>query len=309
MAKKEKEENVKKAKPEMAPLLPMTMYQAKRFTRILLGVGRALVPVFPSLANYIKKALIHATAEEYLAISVFFSGAAAVIGFVLGYFYLVIIYGSILTSIFPAIFIGILFGAFALLIHTSIPASIAAKRGKDIDRDLAFALKDLLMQTKSGVNLFTAMRNISESNYGLVSEEFGRTLDEIETGVSSEEALTQLALRCDSDFLNRTIWQLINAMKAGAALETTLVTVVDDISEFQKDQINQYGKTLGVFAMVYLVFALVFPSIGVSFGILFLSVMGMEAYSQLAFIGGGFGYIIFVGIILSMVKSQKPMVF
>ena len=186
---------------------------------------------------------------------------------------------------------------------------IAKKRGKDIDRDLAFALKDLLMQTKSGVNIFTAMHNISRSNYGLVSEEFGRTINEIESGVSSEEALTNLALRCDSEFLGRTIWQLINSLKAGAALEKTLASIVDDISEFQKDQIMKYGKTLSVFAMIYLVFALVFPSIGVCFGILFMSVMGLQAYTKLVFGAGLVGYIIFVGSILSMVKSQKPMVF
>lgn len=305
----ENTENIEPDKLQKAPLLPMNMHQAKRFTKFLMGVSRVISPLFPSLSMNLKKSLFYATAEEYVAIALFIAGISACFGIIFGFFYIIILYESLIFALSGSILVGLIFFIFALMVYISIPGVIAKKRGKDIDRDLAFALKDLLMQTKSGVNLFTAMRNIAESDYGLLSEEFDRTLNEIESGTSSEEALTELALRCDSEFLGRTIWQLINAMKAGATLETTLSSVVDDISEFQKDQINAYGKTLSVFAMIYLVFALVFPSIGVSFGILFMSVMGLQAYSKLVFGAALVAYIIFVGSILTMVKSQKPMVF
>lgn len=291
-----------------APLLPWNIRRIHAFTAPFKGITSNLTKGFPQLASDLNKAQVNIEITEYLALALIIGIVAGTAGLVLSYLFFDFLTDDLPFNIVMTLIVGFLGFTVSFLMYVRIPSAMAMRRANEIDRDLSFALKDLTMQINSGVTLMSAMRNIADQGYGVVSSEFARTLDEIEGGESFEASLTNLAIRTDSEFLSRTIWQVLNTMKSGGKLDMALSSMVGDISEFQKDQIIRYGKSLSVITTIYLVVALVFPSVGVSFWILFLTVMGIKQTTPI-FIITAVIYLLFVTIILSVVKSIKPMVF
>ena len=113
-----------------------------------------------------------------------------------------------------------------------------------LEKNLIFALKDLLLQVTSGVSLYNGLVNISKSNYGEVSKEFERLAKKINGGVPTERALEELSIETKSDYLKRATWQLTNTIKAGADLKESLKVIIAELTNSQKTKISDYAKEL-----------------------------------------------------------------
>jgi len=185
------------------------------------------------------------------------------------------------------------------------PKLVVVRRLKDLDRNLLYGLRDLTVQIKAGVPLFDAMISISRKDYGKFSDEMRDAVKKISTGVSSTEALEDLALKNPSLNFRRSIWQMVNSIRTGTDLGRTLDSVVDNISNEQRVQIKKYGSQLNPLAMMYMMMGVILPSLGITFLIILSSFSGLpitKTFFWMILIVLLIFQFAFVGI----VKSRRP---
>lgn len=185
------------------------------------------------------------------------------------------------------------------------PRVLARKIVEDVDRDLVYALKDLLLQISSGVPLFDAMVNISKSGYGAVSREFRRTVQEINAGEMQETALERMAMRTESEFLRRTIRQMLTAFKSGASLQAALKSVIKNLQQYQYSQIKSYTYELNLWVLLFIIIAVAVPSLGIIL-LVVLSTFGGISVNE-SFIASLIIFCIVCEVaLIEFIKSRRP---
>ncbi|MEM4389623.1 MAG: type II secretion system F family protein [Candidatus Micrarchaeia archaeon] len=142
------------------------------------------------------------------------------------------------------------------------PRVMVRKVVEAIDKDLVFALKDLLVQVSSGISLYNAMANIARAGYGRVSSEFGATVQDISAGESQERALEKMALRTESEFLKRTAWQMVTVLRTGASVRGALAALVTNLSQQQAASIKAFIQELNLWILLYVIVGIAIPSLG-----------------------------------------------
>lgn len=199
------------------------------------------------------------------------------------------------------------FASFFLFffLHGMYPKIIARKIGEKIDKDLVFALKDMVLHVTSGVTLYDAFVEVSKAGYGLVSDEFGNVIVDVEKGIPFDESLERLALRTESDFTKRITWQLVNAMRAGSSIENALVSFVDSLVDYQERQIKNYTAELNMFALMFLLFAVAIPSMGLTVLVIMSAFAGL-GLNQYTFIVMVAVCIVIQVIMISMIEGRRP---
>lgn len=204
------------------------------------------------------------------------------------------------------IIIGSMLAFFVFFsVFSYYPHILARKIVEDVDKDLVYALKDLLLQISSGVPLFDAMVNISKSGYGVISKEFRRTVQDINAGEMQERALEKMALRTESEFLRRTIRQILTALKSGASLQAALKSVIKNLQQFQYSQVKSYTYELNLWVLLFIIISVAVPSLGITL-LVVLSTFGGVSIDE-GFIIGLVAFCIFCEVALvEFIKSRRP---
>ncbi|MCS7109696.1 MAG: type II secretion system F family protein [Candidatus Micrarchaeota archaeon] len=170
----------------------------------------------------------------------------------------------------------IIYFLFSIFIFIQRPKAIASKRRRLIDKDLLFAGRHMWIALKGGLPLFDCIVAISKSNYGEVSKEFNKIAEKVFLGVPLDTAMQETIEDCPSPSFKRMILQIVNSIRSGADVANSLETVLDQISKEQLIEIKEYGQKLNPLVMFYLVVGIIFPSLGISIGILLLSFAGIQ---------------------------------
>ncbi|OGI14433.1 hypothetical protein A3K63_04800 [Candidatus Micrarchaeota archaeon RBG_16_49_10] len=286
--------------------IPMTPFPPKMMRRISFRferLGTLLLKFFPGLDEQLKQAEIEMKAKYYLTIAAFSSLFwLFMLNFLL--FGLAAFAGdpTIYTSM--ALYVSVI-PLFTFFFIISYPRIQVSKRVREFDRNLPFAIRHLLVQVKSGVPLFQGLVSVSEGDYGPISTEFKKAVKNISTGMSESEALERLGYHNPSMYFRRSIWQIINTFKSGANLSQTLEAMVENLTNEQKVMIRKYGSQLNPMAMMYMMVAVIIPSLGITFIIIMSSFSGFVVtksifWSILGFIT--FFQFMFVGLI----KNRRP---
>lgn len=197
-------------------------------------------------------------------------------------------------------------GVLGFLLYAKIPDMRARRRVKKLEKDLPYALRHLLIEIEAGMNLYEAMVSISEG-YGEASREFRHVVKDINAGVSEMEALERAVIRNPSLQFRRAVWQMINTLKAGSDLGSTLSSLVDAIMEQQMLAVREYGQELNPYILFYLIGAIVAPSLGVSFLIIFSTFTGGNVSKSL-FYAILAALVVFQVIFLQVVRVKRPQV-
>lgn len=211
--------------------------------------------------------------------------------------------GSLRASTAPA---ALTFFVLLIFLITR-PRILAGKIAENIDKDLVYALKDLLLQVGSGISLFDAMVHVSQAGYGAISEEFRLTVQDIHAGESTDRALEKMANRTKSEFLRKAVWQMVTALRAGTSIETALKSVIGILENYQKNQIRNYTGELNLYVLMYMVFAVAVPGLGSTI-LIVLSAFGGARVSEstvLLIIGACF---LIQFLIIGFLKSRRPAV-
>jgi len=178
------------------------------------------------------------------------------------------------------------------------------RKVKRIEQDLIFATRHLLIELEAGVPLFNALMTISK-DYGEISRQIKKAISKVNYGAPLDVALQEIAENNPSEYFRRVLWQLINAERSGSDIARALSTIIDQISQEQIIDIRRYGQKLNPFAMLYLMFAVIVPSLGITL----LLVIGSFFRMSL-----GEGFLIMVLILLgfmqfmffSIISSSRP---
>jgi len=142
-------------------------------------------------------------------------------------------------------------------------------------------------------------------DYGLVAEEFKDCVKKISTGMPETTALEELIFRNPSIFFRRVIWQITNAIRTGADLSNTLESIVHSLSDEQKVAIRRYGSQLNPLSMMYMMTAVILPSLGITFLILMSTFSGMPV-SEMLFWVTLVALATFQFMFIGVVKNRRP---
>jgi flagellar protein FlaJ len=184
------------------------------------------------------------------------------------------------------------------------PKVTANKKSRMLEKELPYALRHMLIEVSSGISLYESMVSVS-TDYGEASKEFKRIVNDIQGGKSQVEALEDSITRNPSIMYRRAVWQMINALKSGADITKTLDSLVDTMIEEQKLKVQNYGEDLNPFILMYLMLAVIFPSLGATLMIVISSFTGFSLSNNM-FLGMLGGLAVFQVFFLNLVKSKRP---
>ena len=217
--------------------------------------------MFPKLRQTLQQADLDLDEKEYSAIMLF-----------LVIFYTVF-FGALITLllskvtphfIFLGIGIGLFMGMMIFIQAVMYPQMIVRKKVRDIEKNLVFALRAILIQLKSGIGLFDSMTMVSKGNYGAVSKEFQKAVELINTGTPEEDAIEEMGRKNPSPYLGKAVWQITNGMNAGADISDVLSETVSSMIREQRLAINKYGSQLRVLSLMYMMIGVIMPALGVT---------------------------------------------
>ncbi len=287
------------------PLVPFPVEKALKFSRSFLWLADKLLKFFPALEGKLLQAEMEIRAREYLAMAIF----SSLYWFTLLFSLLCFVGAAarVADALALAFSLGVLVAFVTFFYILFYPNLKVARRVREIDKNLFFAIRHLFIQVRSGVPLFDAMVSVARADYGVLSREFERTVKEISAGKDEIKALEDLALRNPSLFFRRVIWQIINSMKAGGDIGETLNVLTKSLSDEQRVRIRKYGSELAPLSLMYLMLTIILPTLGITFLIVFSSFTGLVIpevlfYTILMVLG------LFQFMFMGMIKSKRPSV-
>jgi flagellar protein FlaJ len=263
-------------------------------------ISKILSHKFPELKKQLWVAQINKTPAEYIHEKL---KAALMGGLTIGIltFFLVDKIGA------PYILIPISILFFTTIFFSTLfkqAQTLVVKRQKDIDREVLFAGRFLLVKLNSGQPLINALEEASKS-YGIANQYFKSILRDVDTGVPLEEALDKAVKYCPSNRMKKILFQINNALKIGIDVTQSLDSTLDQIAEEQLIEIQRYGKKLNSVTMFYMLGAVVMPSLGLTIFVIIASMMNIEANITL-FASIAVGLIILEFIFMTVFKSIRP---
>lgn len=215
-------------------------------------------PLSQEIGYYLYSANMKYSPNQYLALS---AAGGIVVGLIL---FIIMLLATIAT--FNIVFILVLPLTFAILgwliatiIILSIPKTRAKARGDACSVELPFALRHMSTELKAGIGLYKTIQAIASNDYGVLSEEFARTINEIEEGADTRIALKHLSLRTQSKPLKKTINHILRAMRIGGNLSTAMSDIADDVSDDMRNSILEFSQNMNFFAVIFIFIGIVLP--------------------------------------------------
>ena len=157
-----------------------------------------------------------------------------------------------------AILITFLLMAFSIFYYPKI------KKQNDyssFSKELPYALRQLATELRSGKSLFDSLDSVANSDYGVLSLEFSRVLEEIKYGESTENAFLNLERRVNSQALSRVIYEILTSLRIGANLSSSLSIIAEDVNFDIRMKLKEYSEKLNAFIMIYTFLAILAPVI------------------------------------------------
>lgn len=128
------------------------------------------------------------------------------------------------------------------------------------------------------------MITIRDANYGSLSNEFTRVLEEVKFGKSTEDSLIEMSHRVRSDGLSRAVHQIISTLRVGGNLANSLEIIAQDISFDMQIRLKEYSQKLNSFILIYTFIAILAPVISLIMLMAGSTVMGDVISSELIFV-------------------------
>lgn len=220
---------------------------------------RVLASGFPDMKKKMKSAGILGTPEKYIEKafkgSLFLALGIGILGFIFSLKFS-------LSILIPVALMILVFLMFFFMNIKRIDVTII-KREKEIDRDVLFAGRFLLVKLNSGRPLINSIMDAS-SSYGVASKFFQEIVRDIDMGTPMEEALENAYKTTPSKRFRKILFQISNSLKIGVDISAPLEATLEEITQEQLIEIQRYGKKLNSIVMFYMLIAIVVPSLGIT---------------------------------------------
>ncbi|HIH37658.1 type II secretion system F family protein [Candidatus Woesearchaeota archaeon] len=195
---------------------------------------------------------------------------------------------------YPLVFV--LLFLFFFRFFMNLPVVYIRRRQRDIDREVLFAGRFLLIKLRSGIPIFNTFIEASKT-YGVGAKYFKEIVDDVNTGMPIEKAMDRAIKYCASRKLRKILTQVNNALRLGIDVSGPLESVLKELTAEQFSEIQAYSKKLNSVSLIYMLMAILVPSIGVTFAmvmvgltnlridsVVYVLIIGMIAFIQLVFI-------------------------
>ena len=284
------------------PFVPFPLRKAMKEAKIFERAGNVIWKANPALKLELYQSEINIHPKVYSSIvaltTFFYFCVLSLLIFLVG-----LIVGR--PEIVLALGIGSVFSMFVFFYLLRFPKLVAVRRMKKLESDMLNALEHILIEIKSGVPLFNSLVSVTEG-YGEISDEFRTMIMEINAGLSMIKAFEKASLRNPSLHFRRAIWQLTNSMKTGSDIAVALETIVKSLTDDQMIAIKRYGQELGPYTLMYMLVAVIMPTLGTTFLIILTSFSGLEIpfviFPMIIVVLAVFQYF-YMGVI----KTKRPM--
>ncbi|MFH1521029.1 MAG: type II secretion system F family protein [Candidatus Micrarchaeota archaeon] len=293
--------------PPRIPFLLISFKLMRRMGRRLSGVGKVLITLQPGLKTTLSKLGYTFSAETYVVGSLFSAG-------LYGLFFSLLTIGMFLLKqdvedpTLMAMAAGFGISMLFFLLHLIYPRIMLKKIAAMENKDLLSALREIIMDVDSGIPLFDSMKNVATSDYRYISIAFDGVIREIETGTSEVDALRHLALRTESEYTKRTVWQMVNALESGASMKNALSGLANALEAANYREIRDYSTNLNFMLLMYMLVAAVVPSLGVTFMVLLSAFGGLGVdVSTVGLLVGGSALLQI--IMIGYMSSTRPELF
>ena len=136
----------------------------------------------------------------------------------------------------------------------------AAKRRKNLQRQLPDVLDLLTVSVEAGLGFDGALVKLSERMHGAMVDEFTRMLQEMRMGVSRLTALRALAVRCNLQDVNLFTGALIQADKLGVSIAGILRIQSIEMREKRRQRAEEQALKAPIKMLFPLIF-FIFPTL------------------------------------------------
>ncbi len=270
-------------------------------SRKFISIGNFLASFFPLMHTWLRQSEYPYSAREFSSMaftaasfnSLFLFAMLAAISYAVGSdFMFITIIGAGLMFIFTL---------FSILAY---PVIVSMRRGRQIDTNLINAVRQILIELHSGVTLFSAMKSVT-IDYGEASLEFKKIVRRIESGMAEADVLADASASTPSSGMKRLLWQISNALKVGSDVSTALEAQLDDLTNERLEQIRRYGQELSPWTMMYMLAAIILPSLGVT-TIIVLSTFLRTAVPPVIFPATVVFLLFFQLFFMNLISTRRP---
>lgn len=255
---------------------------------------------FPELRKKLKMAKMDISEDGYVSTTLVMS---ILVTLVLTFLISLLLYtsGMDLLVIIPLFLLTLIFSFLFFMKRVDVEMS---KRELEIDKELLFAGKQLLIEIRGGIPLFDAVTHLTEE-YGEASNVFKEIVNKTNLGVPLDVALEDVSEETPSKPFKRLALQIVNSIRSGSDVAVALEAILDQLAQEQIIQIKEYSQKLNPLGMFYLLFGIIIPSMGITLAVTLLTFTGVAFGSQMLW-----GMLIVMGItqyvFLTMIQSSRP---
>lgn len=256
----------------------------------------------PKIIGYIKQAKIKQKPSEFIKKAIIASCYISFTFVILLFF----LFDRLEINLFILIPIFLIIFLFSLSFISNSPKVTIRKREREINQEVLFAGRYILVKLDSGIPLYNALLDASNS-YGISAKYFKEIVDDIRLGIPIEEALELTRESCPSTYFKVILTELITSIKTGVDVSVALREILKQIMKQQILEIKEYGKKMNAFMMLYMVVATIMPSLGVTMFIVMAGLMGLPLTTGVMLV-----ILLLLALMqfmfLAVLKSMRPMV-
>src|SRR3989338_3144125 len=262
------------------------------------SLAKSLIGSFPNLRNNLQSAGIYIKPEDYLK-KVISLSLLATLGLGIALF-LVLLKSENLVLMF--MIIPLFAVVFFMLINR--PKSTAKKRINEVDSEIVFAGRHIIVEMSAGVPLFNALVSASQS-YRKIGKHIEEIIKKTETGKPLDTAINEVIETTPSVNFRKMMWQILNALRTGGDVSQALESITEQISKEQVIEFKSYERKLNPMVMFYLMVAIILPSLGISMFSLLSTFLGIKVGT-----GTLIGVLLFLVVIqfmfMNFIRSSRP---
>ncbi|MGC8676451.1 MAG: type II secretion system F family protein [Candidatus Micrarchaeia archaeon] len=185
------------------------------------------------------------------------------------------------------------------------PMQKSKQQGKGVERDILFAARDLVVSLRSGMPLFNAITAVS-TGYGDASKEFAKIVELVQLGMPIEQAIDTASNESQSKTFKRIMLQASVSIKAGADVAGALQGVVEDVTQERVIELRRYGQRLNALAMFYMLFGVIFPSMGIAVAAILTTFINIFSVTPTLLLFALVGIFFLQIIFLNVMRSSRP---
>jgi flagellar protein FlaJ len=206
--------------------------------------------------------------------------------------------------VFAAV-IGIVVSQVSLKAFMNFPTRKGEITSKNIERDILFASRDMIISLRSGMPLYNAIASIS-SGYGDASKEFAKITERVQLGQPLEDAIDQTIAETKSVSFRRLMLQASVSIKAGADVVSALQSIIDQLAQERVIELRRYGQRLNAIAMFYMLFGVILPSMGIAVVTILTTFIAIFTINSTTLEAGIVGIIFLQIVFLQLIRTSRP---